>query len=226
MALTRKNYSFMLPLSVKKAIQNQTPLYIKNIAPNLFSFEDLEQLLNLRPFVNNTRFLLAADSYSYSWSDTPFWLTDFDSYPADLLDSIIKEHVCYLRDCSRVNKQINSICEELESISGYAADAHIYFSFKDVIKEPEYPVGFGKHKDANDNLIICTEGSMKINLWIEDSDKPVEYTLRKGDGVVIPKGVYHQIIPLEKRISVSFAISPDETVFQTRKWLSLTQSTF
>lgn len=211
----------MLPLSVKKAIQNKSSLYIKNIAPKLFSFEDLEQLLNLRPFINNSRFIIATDSYSYSWDDTPFWLTDFNSYPADLLDSIIKEHVCYLCDCSRVNKQINSICEELESISGYAVDAHIYFNFKDAIKDSDHPLGFGKHKDVNHNLIICTEGSMKINLWIEDSIDPTEYTLTIGDGVVIPKGVYHQIIPLEKRISISFAISPDETVFQTRKWLSL-----
>ena len=58
---------------------------------------------------------------------------------------------------------------------------------------------FGNHKDCCDVLIVQSVGKMIYN--VEDK----MFTLNPGDGLIIPKGVYHNPIVLEPRITLSFS---------------------
>lgn len=196
-------------------IKNNTPFFIKQLAPNLFSWQELENLLNLSPFINTDR-LKYIDDTVYTWKHVPGWSTDPTSYPPELLDVIIRKSVCYIIDCSRVNKKINSMCKQLEDIKSYPTDAHIYFS----LFEPNTDLsGFKRHNDTQDNVIVGSEGRLKILVW--DKEEPNEYILSNGDAVYIPAGVDHQIIPLTARISISFAMSVGNTISYSRKWIKI-----
>jgi len=199
----------------KKNIKNKEIFFAKNVAPDLFKWNELEFLLNLRPFVSDSRLTIISHK-AYRWLDTSGWLTDVNTYPAHILDKEIRRHVCYLRDCSRVNEKINNLCSELEKITRMPTDAHIYFSMKEKYTDVS---GFSRHNDQNYNLIICSEGTMQIQVW--EGEKEHKFELENGDVVFIPKEVDHQINPHSKRISVSFAMSNNSKTMQTRDWIKL-----
>jgi len=206
-----------------KQIKNSKPFFIKNFYPNLISFKEIEHLLNLRPFVNAQRFH-AIPPKKVQWTDTA-WLTDVNCYPPNLINKIIKEKVCYIQDCSRVNKKINSFCDYLEKIINFPSDAHLYFSLNEKQTDKK---GFGIHKDTQDNVIICSEGSFIIQVFSKETptnkSKPlIEETMNNGDAVHIPNQFYHRIKPLSKRLSVSFCLAPYEKIeyAQNRDWIKL-----
>jgi hypothetical protein len=197
-------------------IKNCIPFVERNVLHNLFSWNELESLLNLRPFVNSAR-LHILSNVEYKWSSS-IWLTDINTYPPNLLNEEIKKYVCYIQDCSRVNKNINDICSILENHCKWPADAHIFFSYKEAHTDL---TGFGIHKDEQPNLITCVDGKIQAKIWSENKNgEPVIDTiLNKGDVVYIPNNVYHQIIPLTKRISISFPMNINHTLTQERDWI-------
>ena len=215
---------------IQHQLEECKPCYLGNVFPKIFSWEELERLLNLRPFVN-TRRLRVIDDEGYSWNDQA-WLTEANTFPPSLLNNILKRKVCYLSDCSRVNKEINSICGELEDLFlNSAADAHIYFTVANTMEG-----GFGIHWDYSHNLIVQVEGNTRFLLWdvyaqqgetkrvVEslDQDPLVDVTLNPGDAIFVPMRSYHQAISQTKRLSVSFPISFDnELSSQDRKWIEL-----
>ena len=138
---------------------------------------------------------------------------------------------CYFSDCSRVNKEFNEICGQLEQVfSEYraSADAHIYMNLSDSEN------GWGIHWDTSHNLIVQMEGETKFEVWDEGvmgarnmpylSEKPViEEVLQPGDAIFVPIRVYHRATSLMKRMSVSFPISfGDTTSPQERHWIKIT----
>jgi len=178
---------------------------------DLFTLEELGNLLNLRPFVNKERLVLTEDK-KYSWFGYS-WQTDTNTLPVSTLKEIIQKDVAYIRDASRASKKINKVCKELENIFKRPVDCHIYFSFK---KDVE---GLNRHKDSNDNFIVLCTGKMKVEVW---ADKKVKKIMNPGDYVFIPKNTDHRITPLtEKRLSCSFPISQHQGVFDEREWLKL-----
>ncbi len=197
----------------KDKIKELKPFYIKNILPNLISWNEIETLLNLRPMVNDKRFNIVSNK-KYKWK-VGGWLSDHNSYPPDLINSEIKKYVCYINDCSRVNKKINNVCKELENILNMPTDAHIFFSLKE--KETNLK-GFGKHHDQQHNLIVCSEGQFIIKVY---GDNCIEKEMNNGDAIFVPKNIDHEIIPLSKRLSVSFPIKTNSNFFQSRKWINL-----
>lgn len=197
----------------KDKIKQLKPFYIKNILPNLISWNEIESLLNLRPMVNDKRLHILSNK-RYEWK-AGGWLSDNNSYPPDLINSEIKKYVCYISDCSRVNKKINNVCKELEDILNMPSDAHIFFSLKE--KQTDLK-GFGKHQDNQHNLIVCSEGKFIIKVY---SDNYIEKEMNNGDAIFVPKNIDHEVIPLTKRLSVSFPIK-DSDFLQSRKWINLT----
>ena len=193
-------------------IKQLQPFYFKNILPDLVTWQEIEQVVNFRPVVNNKRFHILSDE-DYSWPANG-WLTDYNTYPADIINSEIKKHVCYIQDCSRINKKINNVCEQLEKTLKIPADAHIFFS----LKETENKKGFGKHNDTQHNLIVCVDGSFNMKVY---GDEIIEKTMNNGDAMFVPKEVDHEIIPMSKRLSVSFPMAPHHHFFQTREWVNL-----
>lgn len=180
---------------------------------DLFTYNELEALLNLRPFVINKRFFIV-NKKDYKWR-TSNWCTDNNSWPISCIEDALKMSSAYLIDCSRVNKKINGFSETLEKIFKRPVDCHIYFSLYKNIES------FGKHKDESHNVIVVQEGT--INFKIYDGDNILEKNLSKGDYAFIPAQMYHHLTPLtDKRLSCSFPITTNnDFFFEERKWLKL-----
>jgi ribosomal protein L16 Arg81 hydroxylase len=216
----------MIYTEILNKIKKAKPFYIKNVLNNLFSWEELEKLLNLRPFVNIDR-LKIINNKTYKWNCCS-WLTEKNSWPPDILQKEIKHYVCYIADSSRVNKKINLICKILEKNLKKPTDAHIYFSF--TTKNDE---GFGIHNDVSDNIIIQIEGESNIEVWdFEEKSENrfinelntksfLNVNMKKGDVIFIPRKHWHRVISKTKRLSISFPMSENENIQQERNWINL-----
>lgn len=215
----------MFNRDVTQKIKDLKSFYEPNLITGLFSWSELESLLNLRPFVNDKRFTIVNDN-NYEW-DYCSWLTDVNSFPPNIIQEVIKQNVCYLKDCSRVNKQVNSVCKELERVTDLPTDAHIYFS----ITETDVK-GFGTHWDYSHNLIVQVEGETHFRVWgetpdktnrvIESKDDPqLNVIMRHGDAIFVPAYVLHCATSVTQRLSISFPMTMDEKFHQSRDWIVL-----
>ena len=192
----------------------ETKISFGSIKKKLFTFKELETLLNLRPFTNDKRFMTTRPTESrFEW-DNNCWATDRNCWPISLIKKLIKEGACYFIDCSRANKKINNIANELEKKFNTPVDCHIYFSLQKNSKS------FSKHKDKDHNFIVACEGEIKFEIFL---NKKITKKLKTGDYVYIPAGVYHRAVSLtDKRISCSFAIkTPLGGIREDRTWLNI-----
>jgi len=181
---------------------------------NLFTYKELEALLNLRPFVNNQRLMPSDKSMNYKWKGYN-WCTDVNSWPISCIKDMLSKSSAYIVDASKVNRKINSFSEKLEKIFKRPVDCHIYFSLNKNVES------FGRHRDQSHNVIVVCEG--KINFKIYDGDTILEKNLSKGDYAFIPAQMDHHLIPLtDKRLSCSFPIIPDGEKFDERDWFKIT----
>ena len=185
-----------------------------SIKQKLFTFKELEILLNLRPFTNNKRFTTTAPTKrTFEWNNN-HWATDRNCWPISLIEKLTREGTCYLLDCSRANKKINDTADKLEKKFNTPVDCHIYFSLH------KGSTSFSKHKDRAHNFIVACEGEIEFEIFL---NKKITKKLKTGDYVYIPAGVYHRAVPLtDKRISCSFAIkTPLGGIREERKWLRI-----
>lgn len=218
----------LIPEYVLKEIKQVKPCYFKNAFSKFFSWEELERLLNLRPFVNSDR-LHIINNLSYSWKNQA-WLSDKNSFPPSLLQEELKKYMFYLSDSTRVNREINEIAAQLEKtfLNG-KCDAHIYSTIADTLDG-----GFGIHWDYSHNLIVQIEGATRFQIWAnpepdssrnleEHNDEPViDEILNPGDAVFVPVYVYHRALSQTKRLSVSFPINFDvNNESQDRHWIQI-----
>jgi len=203
-------------LGVNKIIKNLdgNKVSFGSIKEKLFTFKELETLINLRPFTSLKRFHSTdPNKFKYEWKNS-FWASEPDCWPISIIDKRTREYSCYLSDCSRANKKINDMANKLEKKFKSPVDCHIYFSIYNKTKS------FEKHKDRAHNFIVACEGKIKFEIFLE---KKITKKLKTGDYVFIPAGVYHRAIPLtEKRISCSFPIKlPLNGFIEERKWLKI-----
>ena len=204
----------MLNQEISNQILKFEPFYQQNAIQNLFSWNELESLLNLRPFVNNQRFHIISGK-TYNWIG-PDWLTDINTYPPDLIQAEIKKYVCYLSDCSRVNSKVNALSNDLETLTSYPADAHIYFSVEDIPSK-----GFGIHYDFSHNLIVQIDGQTHFKVWGKcEKDSPrnrdsmdeepiLDVVMNPGDIIFIPICYLHSAFSITKRLSISFPMKKE-----------------
>ncbi len=219
----------MLSQEISNQILEFKPFYQKNAIQDLFSWSELESLLNLRPFVNNHRFNIISEK-TYEWEGSD-WLSDINSYPPDLIESEIRNYVCYLSDCSRVNLKVNQLSEKLETLTSYSTDAHIYFSVEDIPSK-----GFGIHYDFSHNLIVQIDGQTHFKVWGKHEgeksektrarnnidEKPIlDVIMSPGDLIFIPIYYWHSAFSITKRLSVSFPMTLKTTNHQSRHWISI-----
>jgi hypothetical protein len=214
---------------IKDRIEKLEPFYEKNAVTNIFSWKDLENLLNFRPSNTQDRFK-ASLKENYEWPKQA-WVSNINCYPPSIIQKIIKKYLCHISDSSKVNEKINSICGELESITNLPTDAHIYFDFTD-----QQNVGFGIHYDDAHNLIVQIEGKSNVRIWnVKSYDKnlhsiknldvnPIfEIVMEPGDVFYAPAHYYHEVKSLTKRLSISFpSHTKMKSLFQEREWIKIT----
>lgn len=209
---------------IQDRIKELKPFYVRSAVKNIFSWKDLENLLNLRPFILKNRFVFFTDE-RYEWPNQ-HWLSELNSFPPSVIDKIIKKYPCHITDASRVNEQINSICSQLDNISGLPTDAHIYFDLRD-----DFGKAFGIHYDYAHNLIAQIEGSSRVKIWnIKGEEKNVNHLnvepiidiiMEPGDLIYAPAYYYHEIESLTKRLSISFPMWAAGGVTQEREWIRI-----
>lgn len=209
---------------VSALLKKRHPFYEEKLfKEKLLSWKEMENLINCRPFMSNRR-VRVPNGFTYSW---PYqhWLSDVNTYPPETLKEMLDKHWWYIMDCSRVNEKINEVCKNLETVTGNPTDAHIFISTKTEKDKGFNNKSFGRHKDEQDNLIVMVEGSAKIEIYKRDKPKEVgfEKVFKPGDAVFIPRGVFHKLTGLEKRLSLSFSMVPHATPhpFQDREWIKL-----
>jgi len=226
-------------LDLVKEMQDEIPFYREACLKNLFSWQELEHLLNLRPFMNDARFKILNDSYKkYHWT-TASWSTDNTAFPPSLIDEEIRNKMCYLIDCSRVNSKVNTVCKDLEKGMGGGVDAHIYFDLSIVDLHP-----FKIHWDKSHNCIVQIEGQTKWKIWYDKavvdsvvgefafdrglnhmSTHPkspyIDVIMNPGDMVFVPAYHWHHAQSQTKRLSISFPFSVKYINKEDRHWIKL-----
>lgn len=202
---------------------------VKNAFDNILTIEQFEQLLNLTPFTNVDRFRPTFKIPGYTW-DVPDWSSGTNHWPNSLVNNLINTGICFMRDCSRVNANINNICAVLEQQINRPVDAHIYFS-----KTGNCVKGFGVHKDVSHNLIIQVQGTTdwkvgtktyndlpkNLDDFLDGDSLSIDTILEPGDAIFVPAHTYHSANSLSKRISISFPIpaDTDPSHFEERTWI-------
>lgn len=144
----------------------------------------------------------------------------------EIFDAVEKNHSMVLLGASRMHPNINEICRAIEKqVPNAAVDVHVYCGTKK-------SRSFNIHCDHADNFIIQQTGRSHWKVYKEysldmnqlrnlENDKKLsldfECTLRPGDMIYVPKHRFHYAEPLEKRISLSFAVSDGIQPIK-RKW--------
>jgi ribosomal protein L16 Arg81 hydroxylase len=77
-----------------------------------------------------------------------------------------------------------------------AVDAHLYINISTNGKT------FGNHCDTMDVYFWQCQGMTK---WVFSNEKK-EIVLSQGDLIMVPKGVYHNVIPLSSRAGISMSL--------------------
>ena len=198
---------------ILESINKKKANYATNICTSLYSWTELESLINIRPLTNIDRFHTTGNTENLKWQPSA-WLSDVKSIPANCIIPVIEQGVCWISDMSRANKKINTLCNHIEKETGGEVDAHIYF---DLFKNKK-GTSLNKHWDKADNIIIQVEGQTNFKVWniecnegpskIHTEEKPImDVIMSSGDAIFIPKHIVHQATSLSKRLSISIPIS-------------------
>lgn len=209
------------------------PKFIKQYHPELFSWKELEYLINIRPLMTQKRsHILFEEETYFKWRSTG-WQKDKNCYPPTLIRKLIEENICYFTDMSRCTEKINAFAKSLEDEYEHQTDAHIYMCRNIELEHP-----FGAHFDTSHNVIVQCEGTTNFKVW-NGVDPKSNYTkmtpeelpgepvldveMEPGDAIWIPMYHPHLATSRTKRLSVSFAINknPLKEGFEDREWVRI-----
>jgi len=223
------------------------PQFKENFFPNLFSWKELENFINsqthLVPHKFPTGLQAKEDLFLNEWHglDGGPWKMNDDEIPIRIFKNFINKHgVFYFMDCSRVKKEFNDFCLELEELEGRAFDTHIFVHYKKL--KQKHP--FGCHWDTQSNVVVQCEGQTHWKVWprINPKDYPeksedgagnltletepiIDVVLKAGDALWVPHHYPHEAKSTTKRISVSFAGHREKTrdrgMYRNREWVTL-----
>lgn len=203
--------------------------FIKDYYPNLLSWKELSQIINVRPILTSARVhVIDVDETKLTWEKT-HWEVD-DCIPPQLLIDFLQDHVVYLSEMSRCSKKINDLCAVIEKEYESPTDAHIYICRDSKIIHP-----FGIHYDYSHNVIVQCEGKTNFKVWDEIEDKNIkrcnmpitespilEIDMEPGDAIFIPAYYPHLATSCSSRMSVSFPFPfHNDYVIPNRDWVEI-----
>ena len=204
------------------------PKFEKGYCPDLLSWKELSNILNIRPLMSASRVKVFIKE-SRIWQNN-HWCSDANCYPSGVLEQVIEESgVCAFIDMSRSTEKINEFAKNLEDEYDQEVDAHIYLCRNLKIKHP-----FGIHFDMSDNVIVQCEGETNFKVWdiIKNKSAPssnmsitdtplLDVDMKKGDAIWIPRYYPHLATSNTQRLSVSFPFNRkiDNTRREDRHWI-------
>ena len=209
----------------------------KNYKPDLLSWNEMANIINTRPLMNDKRVKLLGNNKRYEWLCSK-WTKDPNCFPPSLIKKLLDDIMIYFVDMSRATEKINDFAKHLEDDYGKQTDAHIY-----VCRNLEIKHHFGVHYDFNHNLIVQCEGKTNFKVWdevknvdrnlkgigintrLEMEVKPImDVDMESGDAIWIPKHFPHLATSLTPRLSVSFPLSEysdTNLIREDRTWITL-----
>ena len=201
------------------------PDFKRGYCRRLFSWKELEYLINIRPLLYTKRVYILG-SGEYKWTSS-IWAKEVNCYPPFLFRDAMEKYVCYLADMSRCTKKINDFAEKLEDTYNSPADAHIY-----MCRNPKLEHPFGIHFDTNPNVIVQCEGKTNFKVWdkvppqeqrtmLNPQSSPIlDVDMKPGDVIWIPEFYPHLATSKTSRLSVSFPLG-SAIGFEDRTWVKL-----
>ena len=209
----------------------------KNYKPDLLSWNEMANIINTRPLMNDKRVKLLGNNKRYEWLCSK-WTKDPNCFPPSLIKKLLENIMIYFVDMSRATDKINDFAKHIEDDYGKQTDAHIY-----VCRNLEIKHHFGVHYDFNHNLIVQCEGKTNFKVWdevknvdrnlkgigintrLEMEVKPImDVDMESGDAIWIPKHFPHLATSLTPRLSVSFPLSEysdTNLIREDRTWITL-----
>ncbi len=209
----------------------------KNYKPDLLSWNEMANIINTRPLMNDKRVKLLGNNKRYEWLCTK-WTKDPNCFPPSLIKKLIDNIMIYFVDMSRATEKINDFAKHIEDDYGKQTDAHIY-----VCRNLKIKHHFGVHYDFNHNLIVQCEGKTNFKVWdevknvdrnlkgigintrLEMEVEPImDVDMESGDAIWIPKHFPHLATSLTPRLSVSFPLSEysdTNLIREDRTWITL-----
>ena len=209
----------------------------KNYKPDLLSWNEMANIINTRPLMNDKRVKLLGNNKRYEWLCSK-WTKDPNCFPPSLIKKLLENIMIYFVDMSRATEKINDFAKHIEDDYGKQTDAHIY-----VCRNLEIKHHFGVHYDFNHNLIVQCEGKTNFKVWdevknvdrnlkgigintrLEMEVEPImDVDMESGDAIWIPKHFPHLATSLTPRLSVSFPLAQCtdvNTVREDRDWITL-----
>ena len=209
----------------------------KNYKPDLLSWNEMANIINTRPLMNDKRVKLLGNTRRYEWLCSK-WTKDPNCFPPSLIKKLLDDIMIYFVDMSRATEKINDFAKHIEDDYGKQTDAHIY-----VCRNLEIKHHFGVHYDFNHNLIVQCEGKTNFKVWdevknvdrnlkgigintrLEMEVKPImDVDMESGDAIWIPKHFPHLATSLTPRLSVSFPLSEysdTNLIREDRTWITL-----
>ena len=211
--------------------------YVEGYAPHLFSWNELSNIINIRPLLTGKRVqLLDPEKREFNWLVSG-WNHDPNCYPPSLIRDLLNEMVVVFTDMSRATEKINEFANSIENTYQRNVDAHVY-----VCRNPELEHPFGAHIDGAHNVIVQCEGETNFKVWgkVENGEKLLEekknikmkiddapildVIMKPGDAIWIPLHYPHLATSLTPRMSVSFPFTPRglmSIAHEDRNWISL-----
>ena len=209
----------------------------KNYKPDLLSWNEMANIINTRPLMNDKRVKLLGNTRRYEWLCTK-WTKDPNCFPPSLIKKLLDNIMIYFVDMSRATEKINDFAKHIEDDYGKQTDAHIY-----VCRNLKIKHHFGVHYDFNHNLIVQCEGKTNFKVWdevknvdrnlkgigintrLEMEVEPImDVDMESGDAIWIPKHFPHLATSLTPRLSVSFPLSEysdTNLIREDRTWITL-----
>ena len=209
----------------------------KNYKSDLLSWNEMANIINTRPLMNDKRVKLLGNNERYEWLCSK-WTKDPNCFPPSLIKKLLDDIMIYFVDMSRATEKINDFAKHIEDDYGKQTDAHIY-----VCRNLEIKHHFGVHYDFNHNLIVQCEGKTNFKVWdevknvdrnlkgigintrLEMEVEPImDVDMESGDAIWIPKHFPHLATSLTPRLSVSFPLSEysdTNLIREDRTWITL-----
>ena len=209
----------------------------KNYKPDLLSWNEMANIINTRPLMNDKRVKLLGNTRRYEWLCSK-WTKDPNCFPPSLIKKLLENIMIYFVDMSRATEKINDFAKHIEDDYGKQTDAHIY-----VCRNLKIKHHFGVHYDFNHNLIVQCEGKTNFKVWdeVKDVDRNlkgigintrmkmevepiIDVDMESGDAIWIPKHFPHLATSLTPRLSVSFPLSEysdTNLIREDRTWITL-----